>query len=228
MEQPSPDITTGGLESRDVVEIIATKATPDLVCWLLAAVPPSRTGGVNVARVAEVLDVSRSTVYRWLKTADEREFEPDARRILARYAVLRGHGGYLWPRIDSATSIRHQAYLEDALAGIANITRNPGAYTTWRPATTAAEVFTYHHPLAKVYGVAYATTTTNRRRILRGGATIIQSVQAPSVLHAKAIKYSTLALAGDERCIAPRELIGEGRTEVWRQRAGQIDLAHLA
>lgn len=227
MEELAP-AAARSLADRDAVEIVATKAAPDLVCWLLPAVPPSRTGGVNVARIAEVLDVSRSTVYRWLKNADEREFEPDAHRILARYAVLRGHGGYLWPGVDPAIAIRHQAYLEDALAGIANLTRNPGAYMLAKSATTAAEVFTYHHPLAKVYGVAYATTTTNRRRILRGGATTIQSVQAPSVLHAKAIKYSTLVLAGDERCIAPRELIGEGRTEVWRQRAGQIDLAHLA
>ena len=209
-------------------DLVATKAAPDIVCWLLAAVPPNPRGGVNAARAAQVLGVNPSTVYRWLKTAEERTFEPEARAILARYAVLRGHGSYLWPDIDAATAARHATYLADALAGLANLARNPDAYTDWRPATTPAEVIVYHHPGAKVYGVAYATTATNRRRILRGGATIVSSRQVPTTIEARAIKYATLEAAGTERCIAPRELVGDGRTEVWRQRAGMLDLADIA
>lgn len=44
----------------------ATPATPDLICWLWAAFPP-KDGRLHVARIADGLSVSPTTIRRWIQ-----------------------------------------------------------------------------------------------------------------------------------------------------------------
>ena len=91
----------------------ATPATADLVCWIWAAFPPHR-GTINQTRVADALGVSRRTFGRWLADAEGRSFDAQTRAKLARRAILRGHGTYLWPDLDPATRYRSRGEVRNA------------------------------------------------------------------------------------------------------------------
>ncbi len=215
-------------ESTDSEELALPMATPaaaDLVCWLWAAIP-QRDGKINVTRAADALGVSRSTVRRWVTNAHDLVLNDTGTRILARRAILRGHGRYLWPLLDEATLARNEqqvSYARKAHAAI--LDRGPEGVPGWNdkghlgPHTVAV----VHYPKAHVYGVTSARTVKALQKVTRVGQ-IIQTRTVDSRFAAQLVKLETLARARDHRCVIPRELIPSGRTEVWLESAGPVRL----
>lgn len=205
----------------------ATPATPDLLCWMWAAIPP-KAGRLHVARVAAALNVSDSTIRRWIKTAGERPIDPTALTTLRRRAILRGRGQFLWPSLDLATRERAWVLHQDALAGQQLITEAPNdvpvAWLTGN-ALKPHEVMLVYYPTARVHGVASAATPDSARKIRRNGGEILETVLAPNRYAARIIKAASLEQASEHRCIPPRSLVPTGRTETWRQAAGVVTLA---
>jgi hypothetical protein len=70
-----------------------------------------------------------------------------------------------------------------------------------------------------VYGVASTRTSKSRTRLQRV-ATLVDEATVPDKHTAILAKELTLATHLEHRCVAPRELIPAGRTEIWRERAG--------
>lgn len=209
---------------------LATPATPDLICWLWAAIPP-KDGRLHVARAAEALGVSRSTVYRWLRDPEERYFNDTGMAIVRRRAVLRGHGDYLWPPLDDGSRRRVDALRADAQRARDALTTGPEAISELarlRGATDHHEVYLVHYPRARVYGVASGRTNDTERKIRSRNGVILRSVTVPDRYAARLLKYAALDQVEEHRCIPPKALIAVGRTETWHQRAGTVDLEQLA
>lgn len=104
---------TGDDGQLDLAQIPATRpAVSDFVCWLWAAFP-QRDGQINITRVATALGVARSTVRRWI-TTDRPQLARAQEAMLARRAILRGRGHYLWPLLDPIS--RRRAKLNRAYA----------------------------------------------------------------------------------------------------------------
>lgn len=202
----------------------ATPATPDIICWLHAAVPPNRNGRIDVTRAAKALKVSETTIRRWIRQAGERDFNTEARKILARYAILRGHGDYLWPPLDPITTQRRALLAQAATQALHAVEADPDAYLDDPKATTPTEVYLYHHPKARVYGIALGTSRTTRTRLLGDGADILQTITLPNTYAAQVLKYDTLHTTHARACITPRAFLTAGRTETWIQRGGNIYL----
>lgn len=212
----------------------ATPAAPDAVCWIWAAVPPSpRTGGIHVARVADALDVSDTTIRRWIKDAErdpKTQLRPEVMSRLLSRANLRGHGDFLWPPLGE----RERPAQLRALNAAQNldILRNhpesvPQAWLDNGHLRTFT-VWLYYHPTARVFGVCSGSTPDMYSKLRRCGAEIYDEVQVPSKWHAEVLKSEVLDLVGEARCLPPRALIPVGRTETWRRRAGDVDLEAIA
>lgn len=209
---------------------LATPATPDLICWLWAAIPP-KDGRLHVARAAEVLGVSKSTVYRWLRDPEERYFNDTGMAIVRRRAVLRGHGDYLWPPLDDGSRRRIEALRADAQRGRAALTAGPEGISELarlRGAADHHDVYLVHYPRARVYGVASGRTHDTERKIRARHGEIIQRESVPDRYAARLLKYAALGQVAEHACIPPKALIPVGRTETWHQRAGTVDLELLA
>ena len=112
---------------------IATPATADLVCWLWAAFPP-RDGQLHLRRIADVLGVSPTTIRRWIADSTGRSFDTQTQRYLARRAILRGRGTYLWPPLDPTTQERTAGERANAINATLSISRGiyPPAWSTNR------------------------------------------------------------------------------------------------
>lgn len=212
---------------------LATPATADLVCWLRAAYPPKEGRGINEARVntgrlAQILEVSPRTIQRWLAKPDDLVLNRAALTRLRRYAILRGHGTILWPEHDPGTA-RRIANLAQKSRRSWEISKDSELVPADDPKmTNPCTVLQYHAPEAMVIGIATGEPKERKRKLKAQGAVIIDEVTVPNYYAAQVIKYAALELAGTEVCLPPRTLLPTGRTEVWRIRAGSVDLRSLA
>lgn len=197
----------------------ATPATPDLLCWLWAAVPP-KNGRLHFARCAEVLGVHPSTVRRWVKTAHEREWNDTAMNVLRPRAFLRGRGHPLWPPMDPASVAREQRTRTQAERRADLIEAGDRSWNdpaALEPHTVAV----MHHRHAHVYGVVTAGSSGEMiTRATRRGSTVVATTTAEHKYAAVMAKARILDEMADARCIPPRGLLTIGRTETWHHRAG--------
>lgn len=208
---------------------LADPATPDLVCWLWAAIP-HRDGRIHVATAAKALDVSESTIRRWLKAPGEWELTPASIARLKQRAILRGRGHYLWPALDQGSRDRANAQLDVALASLAMQRGDPARIPpTWH--TTGAlkphQVHLVHYPAAHVYAVAVTSSPKTFQRLQRLGAQFLTTRKVASKWEAWTIKHTALAKAADRRCIVPAAMLSVGRTDTMLEVGGPIRLPSL-
>lgn len=203
----------------------ATAAASDLVCWLHAAYRPRPDGWLPTTRVAADLGVSARTIRRWAQES-ERTPTPPQRTYLARRAILRGRGTYLWPDLDDAGRFRqrtqgqlHAGYAAQVDAG------DTRPYWRDRGHLETFWVVLAWYPRAHVYQVAIGRTDKALSRIAYR-AEILKVQHAPSMFHANAVKAATLAAHADRQCITPRALVPTGRTDTLRQTGGTPTLTH--
>lgn len=198
----------------------ATPAAGDLSCWLHAAYPAREDGWLPTARIAEDLDVSASTVRRWAKDSTKTPRQ-DHRTYLARRAVLRGRGTYLWPQLDQASLFRQRAQGEHH-ARCSDLVDAGTPLPEWRGLGHLEPywVVLAWYPAAHTYQVAMGRTKKGLTRI-EYRAEILQRSSAPSMFHAAEIKSRSLARNLQRQCIAPRELVPTGRTDVLLELPGQ-------
>lgn len=199
---------------------VATEATPDLLCWLWAALPP-RNGRIHVASVASLFQVSDSTVRRWLKRSHELEWTDDSLRLLIRRANLRGHGDFLWPPLDEASRRKRAVVAADARVALQVLRVDPGAGLVG--ARVPHVLYQVYYPKARVFGVAYGSTPDTPRKLRRVGV-ILDEVEVANRHVARLVIASILDLLGQDCVIPPRSLLPTGRTQTWLRRAGTVDL----
>ena len=142
-----------------------TPATADLLCWLWAATPP-KGGRLDVARAAASLEVSDSTLRRWIKNSAAATMPAPARAKMSRLmqlAILRGRGQLLWPPLDRGSRERQLALSADAQRGLDLVRSDPdSAPATWR---TPRTIYLAHYPRARCYGVASGSTRATPDKI---------------------------------------------------------------
>lgn len=206
----------------------ATPAAPDLICWLWAAFPP-RNGRLHVARIAEGLGVSASTIRRWVREAARLQLNDEGMLLVKRRAILRGRGRYLWPDLDPTS--RQRQHLQARYAARVDYTirttpeqRSP----TWSQNGTLEEhtVALVHYPKAHAYGVSTARSAKSLQRLQRTGV-IMQATTVSNKYAAVVLKHHTLTRVDSHRCLVPRELVPSGRTETWRETGGVVRLRRL-
>lgn len=197
----------------------ATAATPDLVCWIWAAFPPYR-GHINKTRVAEGLGVSRRTLGRWLDDAEGRRFDRQTQASLARRAILRGRGTYLWPDLDEMSLFRTRSEARNAYTAFRAI-REGVIPDAWQSNTTllSHDVIQVYYERAHVYGIAVVSNEKAYAKIVKAGE-VIQVRHAPNKYAGLLLKHALLATKVEHRCIPPRSLVKIGRTETWREAGG--------
>lgn len=208
----------------------ATPATADALCWIWAAIPP-KEGRIHVSRVAKAVDRSPRTVQRWIAAAPDRDLDPRALKILRTRAILRGHGDYLWPALNEPRAAAAQMLSDEAENNLQLLLEYPDQIPAgWKngPALQSHMVYLYYHPEARVFGIASGSTRATANNLRRMRADIIDLITAPTKWHAQVIKHDILDLVADARCLPPRALIPTGRTETWRRRVGDVDLAAAA
>ena len=196
---------------------IATPATADLVCWLWAAFPP-REGQLHLRRIADVLGVSTTTIRRWIADPTGRSFDTQTQRYLARRAILRGRGTYLWPPLDPTTQERSAGDRANAINATLSINRGiyPPAWKT-NGTLTSYTVLVVRYPRAHVFGVHTVRTDKARTRIDRESE-LVDEISARHRYEALALKHVLLDTVTELRCIAPATLVPTGRTDTWRAR----------
>lgn len=202
----------------------ATPATSDFVCWLWAAFP-QREGMLNISRVASALDVSRTTVRRWIANDDPRLTRQQL-NMLIRRSILRGRGHHLWPPLDAATRRRSELNLEYALRCDKLIRTDPASVPPeWEKtgALRPRDVHLIYFPRAHVYGVSALSHEKAEAKVRRYGE-IIETTRAANKYAGIALKHLTLERVDASRCIAPRALVPTGRTETWLESAGRPKL----
>lgn len=214
---------TGPSDGEDLVEFPrVTKATPDLNCWIWAAIPPRR-GKINITRAAEKFHVSRTTMRRWLSQPGRHRFSYEEIIRAQQLAILRGRGNILWPDLDQPSRDRIDNLLDNAINAARMIQeapdqipdewQKPGNHTLW-----AHDVLLIWWPFARAWSI---TTTFSEKTVakIQGGrhqGEIIQQRSAANKYAADVIKYRTLAHYREQLCITPRALIPYGRTEAIR------------
>lgn len=211
--EPPPPEALGQVDQLPPV----TASTPDVLCWMWAAIPP-HDGRLHVARVAEALSVSDSTVRRRIKTDTLTSSEL---RVLKRRAILRGKGFYLWPPLDQASRERLWLLDQEAHRGL-EVLANGNIPRQWNTGTLLSPhtVMVVHYPAAKVYGVSAAATKDTATKIRRAGGEILHQTAADNRFAARVAKAELLEHVQDWRCIPPRSLIPSGRTETWLETGG--------
>lgn len=204
-----------------------TPATADLLCWLWAAIPP-KDGRLHIARAAEALKVSDSTLRRWIKAADAADMPQQARCALPRMrqlANLRGKGQLLWPPLDQASRDRQAALVREAQRALTATIEQPDAVpVSW---LTSHTLYLVHYPAARVLGVASGSTDDTARKIRTARGEIVRTLQVQNRHAARLAKAAVLEQIQSARCIPPRTLIPTGRTETWRDSAADVDLARV-
>lgn len=208
---------------------LADPATPDLICWLWAAIP-TRHGKIHVTTAAKALDVSESTIRRWLKAPGDWELTPASIARLKQRAILRGRGHYLWPSLDEGSIARGQAQLDVALASLAMQREDPARIPpTWH--TTGAlkphQVHLVRYPAAHVYAVAITSSPKTVQRLQRLGAQVVTSRKVASKWEAWTVKHTALNKVAEHRCIVPAAMLPVGRTDTFREVGGPIRLPNL-
>lgn len=204
-----------------------TPATADLLCWLWAATPP-KGGRLDVARAAASLEVSDSTLRRWIKNSAAATMPAPARAKMSRLmqlAILRGRGQLLWPPLDRGSRERQLALSADAQRGLDLVRSDPdSAPATWR---TPRTIYLAHYPRARCYGVASGSTRATPDKIHAVDGEIIAEIQVANRHAATLAKATVLEHVRAARCIPPRSLVPTGRTETWRHAHGPVDLSAL-
>lgn len=198
----------------------ATAATNDFICWLWAAFPAHDNGRINISRVARDLDVSRTTVRRWMAHNDPKISRAQLSHLHQR-AILRGRGHYLWPALDPVSRQRSDLALEYALQCHRLITEDPAAIPPeWHKNGTlqAHLVHLVQFPRAHAYGVSATRHPKALAKIERYGI-IVDQAKAPNKFAAIVLKQLTLERVDEHRCITPRVLVPTGRTETWLESA---------
>lgn len=208
---------------------LADPATPDLVCWLWAAIP-NRDGRIHVATAAKALDVSDSTIRRWLKAPGEWILTPASIARLKQRAILRGRGHYRWPALDQGSRARAQAQLDVALASLAMQRGDPARIPpTWHTtgALTPHQVHLVRYPAAHVYAVAVTSSPKTLQRLHRLGAQFLTTRKVATKWEAWTIKHTALEKVTDRRCIVPAAMIPVGRTDTFLEAGGPPRLPNL-
>ncbi|MFE6510297.1 helix-turn-helix domain-containing protein [Nocardioides sp. NPDC057764] len=198
----------------------ATPATTDFVCWLWAAFP-QRNGRLNITQIAKALEISRTTLRRWIAKDMPKMRYQQIRRLHQR-AILRGHGHYLWPDLDEVTRRRSELVYADAVRNDELITNEPDRVAkTWRENGTLGphEVQVVYYPKAHVFGVSAANHEKAQAKVYRHGE-VIASTTVPNKYAAVALKQEILRRVDEHRCIVPRHMVPSGRTETWREIGG--------
>lgn len=195
----------------------AAPAASDLVCWLHAAYPLTPRRTLPTTRIAADLGVSPSTLRRWITNPDQDRHTPAHRSYLARRAILRGKGTYLWPLVDAAAARRLDRSLAHATHCLTLVDDPASIPTSWHTKRwlTPHTVLLIHYPRAHVYGVAYTNHRKHLARLSRNGE-IIQTHTAPNRWAALANKLATLQAHRPEHCTTPQALVPTGHTETWR------------
>lgn len=204
----------------------ATPAAGDLSCWLHAAYPAREDGWLPTGRIAADLGVSTSTVRRWSNDAKKAP-QGGHRTYLARRAILRGRGTYLWPELDIASTYR-QTGQGEYHARCAQLVDEGKPLPSWRDLGHLERywIALAWYPEAHVYQVSMGRTKKALSRI-EYRADVLQTRLVTSMFHAAEIKAVTLAKYADRQCIAPRELVPTGRTETLLELSG-ADVPRLA
>lgn len=221
-------VTQPALDLDQELVMGVTAASNDLVCWLWAAFPP-KNGRLHITRIATGLGVSPTTIRRWIRDtgADQQTtnlaYPPlteAGMKILRRRAILRGRGQYLWPPVDQSTLDRSTAHHHTALVARRTLLEfgpTPRDRDSYRD--QPHQVHLVHYPAARVYGVSATYNDKSQTKIKQFGQ-ILETLTVPDKHAAALLKESILARSLEHRCLAPRQMVPPGRTEVWRQAGG--------
>ena len=221
---PQPSMPVGATGQGDRLPE-ATPAAADFICWLWAAFRPNRDGNLPTTKAAQTLGVSPSTVRRWVRDPDKAKITRPRRTALARRAILRGRGHYLWPEADPNTVERSEAATRHARAALANLHEiGPTQRDRSRGILEDHTVYLLHYRHAHVYGLLSTRGTKHLPKAVRAGADVIEQITVPNEHAAIILKADILKRVGEARCIAPRALVPTGRTETWRETAGPVKL----
>jgi hypothetical protein len=198
----------------------ASPATPDFVCWLWAAFPP-RDGRLNVSRIAKALDISPTTLRRWIAKDLPKLRNEQVAKVHQR-AILRGRGHYLWPDLDPTSRQRSQLVYKTAVRNAELIANEPDRVPQqWKDNGTVVPhaVHVIHWEKAHAFGVAMTSHDKSDARILRRGR-VLETVIAPNKYAAIVMKQEILQRVDEHRCITPKFLVPTGHTETWREAGG--------
>lgn len=222
-----------------------TPATPDLICWLWAAVESRtvtdpETGDqeqrLNISAIARAFKVSRTTVRRWIAHADDdvRQVTSVAmqeamlsRPVEAQAASLarqRGKGRYLWPSPDPVTARRAEARAYRATRDAQMLANHPDrAPEAWSKTGVLLphEVLLCYWPHADAWTIAVTHNDKIPHRIRRFGGEIVSSVSRPNRWASEALKFDIFDIIAEHRAITPRALIPLGHTDAWRDDPAQ-------
>lgn len=185
-------------------------APNDLACWLHAAYGPE----IPVAEAAVDLHVAPSTLRRWI--ASQRPPVRHAQRVyLARRAILRGRGTYLWPQMPPELLERRRLQAL-AQADLAAAVDQGEREERWLEAGYLERylVTAWWYPHAHAWAISAGRTEGAHARH-QSRAEQVDAIEAPTKFHAMAIKQATLEAYTDHRCVTPRELLPTGHTEAF-------------
>ncbi len=192
----------------------------NLYCWLWAAFPP-KAGRLDMPRIAEGLGVSPSTIRRWLRDPDT-ELTHTSMVMLHRRAILRGRGHYRWPPVDDATLRRSQHAAEAAQR---SLTLEPSDRDKKTGRTKAHAVELIYYPRAHVFGLTAHQTHKHSQRIRNHGGITLDAIETPNYWSAVLLREQLLDQVGaGDRVIAPSDMVRNGRTHTWLEKAGRPSL----
>jgi hypothetical protein len=211
--------------------VVVTEAD-DLTCWLHAAFRPRPDGTLDVARIATGLGVSPSTVRRWRDGTSASWPAPQHWSAIRRRAILRGRGSYLWPTPSPAALRRTQRAQENAQRDLLHAQQLddralPAAWKRegWLEPQRLRLVY---YPQAHVYQLSI---TRERDRPADRISRVVEKFEMQSSIvmptwHAAVVaRCRILHRMSKYRCVAPRELVEVGRTEVWVGRSPFVELS---
>lgn len=207
----------------------------DLTCWLHAAFRSRPDGALDVARIAAGLVVSTSTVRRWRDPQSTSWPTLPQWSAIRRRAILRGRGTYLWPAPSPAAIRRTQRAGENAQRDLL-VTQQLGLRslpTAWKREgwLEPQRLRLVYYPRAHVYQLPI---TREHDRPADRITRVVEEFEVRSSMviptwHAAVIaRCRVLQQMSEYRCVAPRELVEVGRTEVWRGRAPKVDLKSIS
>ncbi len=190
-----------------------------LVTMLIDCYGPSPRGAVNVSGVADYLNVSTSTVRRWLAggEAANRRHPPIPSRRLSQLQC---------GPADVERRSEHQ--YRYALAAISDIAAGKLVIPYWRERGWLAE-----HTVAILelrrqpwYQIAF-TKTKSKQELLKRGA-IVDSIVVPTQFHARVLVHTVMLALHAWRVHPAPPRLRIGRTQVWMNDAPPVDLKAVA
>lgn len=203
-------------------------APDDLWCWLYAAFPLRANDTLDVSRIAATLDISSTTVCRWIKRRSA-PLSDSQWKTIHRRAILRGRGHYRWPPPDPHALKRNTVALRYALTAMQRVKTErretlPPAWIEQQWLAPYVVSVRYYHP-AKVYGIHIGRTSAVAPN---DGGEVVSELRVANRHVAVAVKLTALETLRSWHCISPSHLVPTGRTETWRDVAPSVDLQALA